>query len=153
MELIFYVLPIFMIVGMVAMATVMLRRSQQIGRAWENGLTAQGRCLRTYTTTSGGGSTSVSTSLHHVYEFTTLDGRPVRFDEAHGPATVVEGDLVTVHYLPDHPEQATAHAPARGKLAASTGCVVAFFGVGIAFCLGFMAVVHIVFAESSSLMP
>ncbi|MFC4472728.1 hypothetical protein ACFPH6_51170 [Streptomyces xiangluensis] len=44
----------------------------------------------------------------------------MRFDEEDGPSTTVEGDIVTVHYLPERPERATAKVLARGKLAAST---------------------------------
>lgn len=153
MEVLFYVVPLVMIAFMVFAAVRLVGRSRQISSAWNSGLTAEARCLRSYTTTSGGGNTSVSTTLHHVYEFTTHDGRTVRFEESDGPATTIEGDFVTVHYLADRPEQATAHAPARGKLAMGTGCVLAFFGVAITFCLGFMVLAHFIFAESDGLMP
>ncbi|MGW7254980.1 DUF3592 domain-containing protein [Streptomyces sp. NPDC054834] len=153
MEALFYVVPVVMIAFIVFAAVRLIGRSRQISSAWNSGLTAEGRCLRSYTTTSGGGDTSVTTTIHHVYEFTTRDGRTVRFDEENGPATTVEGDFVTVHYLPDRPEQATAHAPARGRLAAGLGCMLAFFGVAIAFCVVFMAIAHYVFAESDGLMP
>ncbi len=113
MEALFYVIPLLMITLVVFGAVVVVRRSRRVSSAWNSGLTAEGRCLRTYTTTSGGGDTMVSTTLHHVYEFTTREGRTVRFEEPNGPGTVLEGDVVTVHYTADHPEQATAHAPAR----------------------------------------
>jgi hypothetical protein len=58
----------------------------------------------------------------------------------------VEGDIVTVHYLPDRPERATAHAPSPGKLAAGSGCVLLFLGVFIAFCIAFMLIVHTAFS-------
>jgi hypothetical protein len=71
----------------------------------------------------------VTTTLHHVYEFTTREGRAVRFEERGGPGTVLEGDIVTVHYTADHPERATAEAPARGKLAGDVVfCALVFFG-------------------------
>ncbi|MFI6404311.1 DUF3592 domain-containing protein [Streptomyces sp. NPDC050548] len=143
MEALFYVVPLLMIAFALAGMVAVVRRSRRVSSAWNSGLTAEGRCLRTYTTTSGGaGDTMVSTSLHHVYEFTTRDGRTVRFEEANGPGTVLEGDIVTVHYAADHPERATAHAPARGKLAAEMGCVLVFLGVFIAFCIGFIVVTH-----------
>ncbi|MGW1171050.1 hypothetical protein [Streptomyces sp. NPDC001153] len=54
-------------------------------------MTAHARCLRSYTRTSGcGGHSSVTTTLHHVYEFITQDGRVIRFDEANGPSAVGE---------------------------------------------------------------
>lgn len=153
MEAMFYAVPVVMIAFIAFAAVRLVGRSRQISSAWNSGLTAEGRCLRSYTTTSGGGDTTVTTTIHHVYEFTTRDGRTVRFDEAHGPATTIEGDHVTVHYLPDRPEQATAHGPARGRLAVETGCVMVFFGVVIAFCVAFMVIAHFVFAESNGLMP
>ncbi|MGQ4482518.1 DUF3592 domain-containing protein [Streptomyces sp. SAS_276] len=152
MEALFYVIPLLMITLVVFGAVGVVRRSRRVSSAWNSGLTAGGRCLRTYTTTSGGGDTMVSTTLHHVYEFTTREGRTVRFEESDGPGTVLEGDIVTVHYTADHPEQATAHAPARGKLAAGTGCVLVFLGVFIAFCIGFMLVVHEMFTAADDFL-
>ncbi|WP_033283791.1 DUF3592 domain-containing protein [Streptomyces sp. NRRL F-525] len=145
MEALFYVAPILIIVLVLCGAVAVIRRSRRVSSAWSSGLTAEGRCLRTYTTTSGGGDTMVSTSLHHVYEFTTREGRAVRFEERNGPGTTLEGDIVTVYYAADHPEQATAHAPARGKLAAGAGCALVFFGVIVAFCVVFILVAHKMF--------
>jgi large-conductance mechanosensitive channel len=145
MEALFYVIPLLMIAAAVFGVVNVVRRSRRVTSAWNSGLTAEGRCLRTYTTTSGGGETMVSTSLHHVYEFTTREGQTVRFEERNGPGTTLEGDIVTVHYAADHPERATAHAPARGRLAAGTGCVLVFFGVFIAFCVGFIVLAHEMF--------
>ncbi|MGW4041696.1 DUF3592 domain-containing protein [Streptomyces sp. NPDC004721] len=146
MEVLFYVVPLLMIGTAVFLLTRVLRRAREVRSAWGSGLTAEARCLRTYTTTSGGGETTVSTTLHHVYEFTTRDGHSVRFEESNGPATVVEGDIVTVYYAAERPERATAHAPARGKLAAESGCLVAFLGVFITGCVIFMVVVHVFFS-------
>ncbi|MFF9623900.1 hypothetical protein [Streptomyces griseosporeus] len=64
----------------------------------------------------------VSTTLHHVYESTTRDGRAVRFEEKNGPATVLEGDITTVWYVPDRPERATAHAPDQRQADGRPGC-------------------------------
>ena len=153
MEALFYLVPALMIAGAVCAIVASLRRTRQIRRAWDGGLTAEGRCLRSYTTTSGGGETSVRTTLHHVYEFTTREGRTVRFDERNGPATTIEGDFVTVHYTAGHPERATALAPARGRLTAESGCLLAFFGVFIAFCLVFMVVVHTMFSVAGDFLP
>ncbi|MFD8422373.1 DUF3592 domain-containing protein [Streptomyces sp. NPDC059466] len=143
MEVLFFVVPALMMAGAILMAVVVVRRSRDVRRAWDSGLTAQARCLRSYATVSGGGGdTSVSTTLHHVYEFVTRDGRTIRFEEPNGPATVVEGDLVTVHYVADRPQKATAHAPRRGLLAAGTVFVLVVCAVIVLFCVGFMVGVH-----------
>ncbi|MEU3615970.1 DUF3592 domain-containing protein [Streptomyces sp. NPDC006872] len=154
MEALFYIVPLIMIAGAVFMLYRTLGRARQVSAAWNSGITAEGRCLRAYTSTSGGGGdTSVHTTLHHVYEFTTRDGRPFRFDEGGGPGTTVEGDIVTVYYTPDRPESATALTPGRGRLLAGTGCLVAFFAVFIAFCVFFMVTAHWIFAETDDFMP
>ncbi|WP_309500462.1 DUF3592 domain-containing protein [Streptomyces shenzhenensis] len=154
MEAFFYVIPgIFVVVGVLGVVRT-LGRSSEISRAWRHGRTAEARCLRSYTTTSGGGGdAAVTTTLHHVYEFTTAEGRTVRIDEANGRSTVVEGDFVTVHYLPEHPEKATARPPAQGRLAVGTGCTVAFFVVFIVFALVFMGTAHFFFSEADGFAP
>ncbi|MFD0070032.1 hypothetical protein ACFVJ9_55435, partial [Streptomyces sp. NPDC127574] len=96
MSVFFYAVPVLIITGVLLIAVKVVRRSLELRSAWSSGLTAEGRCLRSYTTTGGGaGDSSVTTTLHHVYEFTTRDGRAVRFDEENGRPTVVEGDIVT----------------------------------------------------------
>ncbi|MFH9548986.1 DUF3592 domain-containing protein [Streptomyces sp. NBC_00377] len=153
MEAFFYIVPSLMIAALLSGVWRLMRRSRRVARAWGGGRTAQARCLRSYTTTSGGGDTMVSTTLHHVYEFTTREGRAVRFEEANGPGTTLEGDLVTVHYAAGHPEEATATAPAPGRLLAESGCLLLFLGVAIAFCVLFMVTAHEMFAEADGLMP
>ncbi|MFB7740429.1 DUF3592 domain-containing protein [Streptomyces sp. NPDC056112] len=153
MEMLFYIVPLLMIGGAIVMLIKVIGRSRDVRSAWNSGLTAEARCLRTFTTTSGGGETQVSTTLHHVYEYRTREGRGVRFEESNGPATIVEGDIVTVHYTAEHPERATAHAPARGKLAAESGCLLAFLGVFIAGCVIFMVVVRTVFSLADGFPP
>ncbi|MET7683631.1 DUF3592 domain-containing protein [Streptomyces sp. NPDC005423] len=149
MAVLFSIVPLLLIGLAVCGAVVVLRRARQVSSAWSSGITAEARCIRSYTTTSSSssGDSSVRTTLHTVYEFTTRDGRVIRFDETDGPSTRVEGDIVTVHYLPEHPERATAKLPAPGKLAASTGCALLFIGVFIAF-----AVFLIVVANSAGSM-
>ncbi|WRZ92723.1 DUF3592 domain-containing protein [Streptomyces sp. NBC_01007] len=143
MSVFFYVPPSLIIALMLFVAAKLVRRTLEVRSAWSSGLTAEARCLRSYTTVSGGGNdTSVSTTLHHVYEFTTRDGRAIRFEESHGRPTVVEGDIVTVHYTAQHPEKATAHAPSPARAAVGTVVLVAFCGVIIAFCVGFMVTYH-----------
>jgi hypothetical protein len=153
MEVLFLIVPSIMIAGLLFAAYTVIRRSRRITRAWDSGLTAEARCLRSYTTTSGGGDSAVRTTLHHVYEFTTHEGRAVRFEEGGGPGTTVEGDFVTVHYRADRPAQATARPPARGRLFAESGCTLLFLGVAVAFCLVFMVTSHVVFAGTDGLTP
>ncbi|MGW2958225.1 DUF3592 domain-containing protein [Streptomyces sp. NPDC001220] len=147
----FYVIPgIFVVLGVLGLVRT-LKRSRQISRTWRYGRTAEARCLRSYTTTSGGsGDTSVTTTLHHVYEFTTAEGRTVRFDESNGRSTVVEGDFVTVYYLPETPEKATVQPPAPGKLVAETGCLLVFLLVFIGFAVAFMAGAHFAFSDGGT---
>ncbi|MEU6666291.1 DUF3592 domain-containing protein [Streptomyces sp. NPDC046727] len=153
-ELLFYLVPTLMIAGAGYGAYRLVHRARRISRTWEHGLTAEGRCLRMYTTTSGGGGdTSVHTTVHHVYEYTARDGSQVRFEEKGGPATVLEGDFVTVRYLPEQPRLATALPPSRGKLAFEAGCLLTFLGVIIVFSVGFMVVAHTMFDEAGGLMP
>lgn len=139
MDLFFYAVPGLILAVVLFAAFRVVRRSLQIRRAWNSGLTAEARCLRMFTTTHGGsGDSSVRTTLHHVYEFTARDGRLVRFEEEDGPATTLEGDFVTVYYAEGRDVVATAKAPGRAKLAASTVAFLAFFGVIAVFCVGFM---------------
>ncbi|MFE6623190.1 hypothetical protein [Streptomyces sp. NPDC057740] len=139
MDVFFYVIPCLIMAVALFMAYRVVYRSLQMRSAWNSGLTAQGRCLRAYTTVSGGGrDTAVSTTLHHVYEFTARDGRLVRFEEEGGPGTTVEGDLVTVYYAEGARVVATAHAPGRARQAAGALGMLVFLGVVVVFCFGFM---------------
>ncbi|AEY89601.1 DUF3592 domain-containing protein [Streptomyces olivaceoviridis] len=154
MELLFYAVPGLMIAGFAFAAYLLVRRARRLRRTWTHGLTAEARCLRMFTTTSGGGGdTSVHTTVHHVYEFTTREGRTVRFEEEDGPATVLEGDFVTVRYLPELPQRATALPPAPGRLAVGTGFGLVLLGVAGSFCVGFIVLAHVIFAESDGLLP
>ncbi|CAM5578564.1 hypothetical protein SVIOM74S_02432 [Streptomyces violarus] len=82
----FYVVPALMIALAIFALTGIARRAQDVSRAWNSGFTSQARCLRAYTTTSGGGDSSVRTTLHHVYEFTaqTTARDPLRRGERSG---------------------------------------------------------------------
>ncbi|MET9043957.1 DUF3592 domain-containing protein [Streptomyces sp. NPDC004362] len=146
MDYLFYGVPGLIMIGALAQAVAVVRRSLRLRSNWSSGLTAEARCLRTYTTTSGGGETSVSTTLHHVYEFATREGRTVRFEETGGPRTTVEGDIVPVHYTAAHPERATAHAPGRGRVLAGAVGILVFLSLIVAFCVGFMVTYAEVFA-------
>ena len=143
MDVIFYLVPGLILALVLFGGYRVVRRSLQINSAWSSGLTAEARCLRMFTTTHGGsGDTSMSTTLHHVYEFTARDGRVVRFEEEGGRATTLEGDIVTVHYAEGDNVVATAKAPRRGGLVASTTGILVFLGVVAVFCVGFMVTYH-----------
>ncbi|MFE5185274.1 DUF3592 domain-containing protein [Streptomyces sp. NPDC056628] len=151
MDAIFYAVPCLILAVVLFIGFRVTRRSWQIRAAWNSGLTAEGRCLRTFTTTHGGGrDTSVHTTLHHVYEFTARDGRVVRFEEEDGPATTVEGDIVTVHYTEGARVAATARRPGRAGLAASTLGVLAVLGAAAVICVAFMITYHGMSAEFGS---
>ncbi|MEU6354220.1 hypothetical protein ABZ896_33655 [Streptomyces sp. NPDC047072] len=145
MDAFFYLFPCLIAAAALAGAYRALRRWLQLRGAWNSGLTAEARCLRMYTTTHGGGESRVRTVLHHVYEFTARDGRVVRFEEEGGPGTTFEGDIVTVHYSDGPHVVATAH-PSSARHAVSAFGLVAFLGVIVAFCVGFM----VTYAEMSS---
>ncbi|MGW5034447.1 hypothetical protein ACWEQW_24670 [Streptomyces nigra] len=142
MDALFYVVPCLILAIVLFFGFHATRHWWQIRAAWNSGLTAEGRCLRTFTTTYGNGRDQVRTMLHHVYEFTARDGRVVRFEEESGPATTVEGDIVTVHYAEGARIVATARRPSRAGLAASTVGVLAILGVVAAICVGFMITYH-----------
>ncbi|MFJ1974722.1 hypothetical protein ACIO93_39535 [Streptomyces sp. NPDC087903] len=149
MDVFFYLIPGLIMALALFMAYRVVRRWLQVRGAWNSGLTAEARCLRAFTTTHGGsGDTSVRTALHHVYEFTARDGRVVRFDEEGGRATTVEGDYVTVYYTDGRDVVATAHEPSRVKQAAATLGILAFLGVVVVFCVGFMVQYTVVFLDS-----
>ncbi|MFF4830695.1 DUF3592 domain-containing protein [Streptomyces sp. NPDC001315] len=149
MDVMFYAVPGLIMAAALFMAYRVVRRTVQLRMAWNSGLTAEARCLRTFTTVHGGGESRVRTTLHHVYEFTSRDGRTVRFEEEDGPATVVEGDIVTVHYKDGRREViATALPPRKVKQAAGTLALLAFLGVVVGFCVAFMVTYTEVFATS-----
>ncbi|MFD5234171.1 hypothetical protein ACFWJ5_37775 [Streptomyces qaidamensis] len=153
MDVIFYVVPGLIMTLAAFMAYRVVRRWLQIRGAWNSGLTAEGRCLRTCTTVGGGhGDTSARTTLHHVYEFIAHDGRVIRFEEDGGPATTVEGDYVTVYYTDGRQVVATAQAPSRAKQAVGAIGILAFLGVVVVFCAGFVAAYGQTFGEDGDVV-
>lgn len=141
MDVIFFVVPGLIAAVAVFFAYRLVRQWARLRGAWRSGLTAEARCLRTYTTTHGGGDSRVRTVLHHVYEFTAGDGRVVRFEEAGGPGTTLEGDIVVVHYADGPDVFATARPPRHGGQAAAVIGLLAFLGVIVMFCVAFVTMV------------
>ncbi|MFE9772982.1 hypothetical protein ACFYOV_15105 [Streptomyces sp. NPDC005931] len=143
MDVLFYGVPGLMTALACFMAYRVVRRWQQIRAAWNSGLTAEGRCVRVFTSTRGGGNdTSVRTVLHHVYEFLTHDGRVIRFEEEGGRATVIEGDHVTVYYTGGPRVAATAQAPSPVRHNLTAFGVLTFIAVLVLFCVGFIVGFH-----------
>ncbi|MFF7562580.1 hypothetical protein ACFZB4_21745 [Streptomyces pseudovenezuelae] len=140
MNAIFYVVPVLIMAVALFGAYLVVRRWLRMRRAWRSGLTAEARCLRVYATARGGGDTRVRTSLRHVYEFRARDGRVVRFEEEGGPGTVLEGDIVTVHYS-DGPDVVATARPGRGGYGCSACAVLACVGMVVLVCLVFMITV------------
>ena len=153
MDVFFYAFPGLIAVAVLFAAARVIRGSLRLRSAWNSGQTAEGRCLRTFTTTRGGGETRVYTVRHHVFEFTAQDGRPVRFEEEGCPATIIEGDFVTVYYKAGEEADATAKAPSPLGNATSTAGQLAFLGVVFVFCVGFMVTYHQMSTDAEFLMP
>ncbi|MFD7547379.1 DUF3592 domain-containing protein [Streptomyces sp. NPDC059816] len=140
MELIFfYAAPFFIACVAVVGAVMAVRRGRERSQAWNSGLVAEARCLRIYTTTHRHNNGS-RTVRHFVFEFTTAEGRTVRFEEEDLPGTIVEDDFVPVHYTADRPEKATAQEPSRTANILGTTGILVFCGVIVAFCVVFMVV-------------
>ncbi|MFI7006899.1 DUF3592 domain-containing protein [Streptomyces sp. NPDC050145] len=141
MHVMFYAVPAFIALVALFAAAAEVRSTFRIGAAWRGGRTAEARCLSTHTTVDPhmDGDSRTTTTRHHVYEFTTRDGRTLRFEEKGGPATTLEGDVVIVHYRDSHPEQATARPRRPVRLAAQTLGMLLFVAVVIGFCVFFVA--------------
>ncbi|MEU1666594.1 DUF3592 domain-containing protein [Streptomyces sparsogenes] len=138
----FLAIPALIGYGTVYAMVKVSRRARLIRAMWGSGFTAQARCLRMYTTVHrhSNNSNTTTTRLHHVYEFLAPDGRPVRFEETGGPGTRVEGDIVTVYYLPDRPQQATALEPGDRSVRFGTGCALAFLCLPLLVAAGLLVV-------------
>ncbi|MFE2425320.1 DUF3592 domain-containing protein [Streptomyces sp. NPDC059373] len=90
-----------------AMMVRVVGRVRWISRALNGGVRAEGRCVRAYTTVSRPVDGPTRSRQHFVFEFTTAEGRQVRFEDGEAPSTTIEGDYVTVAYVPERPEKAT----------------------------------------------
>ncbi|MEU0002957.1 DUF3592 domain-containing protein [Streptomyces sp. NPDC006314] len=100
-------------------AVALVRRTRQRRAAWQSGLTAQARVVRAWCTTQLVNNVARRVQWHE-YDFTTHDGRVVRFKESGGPHDRAEGQQVLVHYARHEPDKATASEPQPGKDMAST---------------------------------
>ncbi|MET9461403.1 hypothetical protein ABZY05_41240 [Streptomyces canus] len=140
MDAFFYIIPVQIMAVVLLAAYVVVRRWLRMRSAWRSGLTAEGRCLRVYAMAHGGGDTRVRTALRHVYEFRARDGRVVRFEEEGGPGTILEGDIVTVHYA-DGPDVVATARPGRGGHGCAASAVLALVGVVVLVCVVFMVAV------------
>ncbi|MFI9805991.1 DUF3592 domain-containing protein [Streptomyces sp. NPDC052301] len=100
-------------------AVALVRRTRQRRTAWESGVTAQARVVRAWATTQVVNNVPRRVQWHE-YDFTTGDGRAVRFKENGGPRDRSVGDQVLVHYAPHEPDRATASEPQPGKDMAGT---------------------------------
>ncbi|MEU0210030.1 hypothetical protein ABZ235_41565 [Streptomyces canus] len=138
-----YAVPALVVSAVLFGAYHVVRRWHRAGSAWRSGLTAEAECLRVYAMAHGGGDSMVHTRLRHVYEFRTREGRVVRFEEEGGPGTTLEGDIVTVHYA-DGPDVVATALPGRGGYGAVAFVSLAFAGVTVLLCVGFMIVVAVV---------
>ncbi|MGX1562022.1 hypothetical protein [Streptomyces sp. NPDC055506] len=133
MDVIFYAGPVLIMALALFMAYRMVRGWLQIRGAWNSGLTAEGR----------------RTTLRHVYEFITHDGRVIRFEEDGGPGRTPDGDYVTVYYAAGRQVVATAQAPSRARHVMAVVGILAFLGVVVVCCAGFVVTYAQIFAPYS----
>ncbi|GGX91269.1 DUF3592 domain-containing protein [Streptomyces hiroshimensis] len=139
-DIVILALPTLMAAGGIAGMVWAVVRLRRLRAAWHSGIEVQGRCLRLYATTvtrRQGAHRSSSTTLHHVYEFTSQDGERRRFEEAGGSATVIEGDSVVIRYPQGRPDRATAIPPGDARTRVGTGILLAFLTLFVAGCVGF----------------
>jgi hypothetical protein len=111
-------------------------RLRWISRALADGLRAEGRCVAAFTRVSGAGDGPVRSRRHFVFEFTTAGGRQVRFEDAAMPATTIEGDRVTVAYIPERPERATVVGEGARAPYAAAAVALVLLGVFLVVAVG-----------------
>lgn len=86
------------------------RRIRRLTAAWDSGHTARARCVSARPVEVQDADGAAVTVVHHLLEFTAADGRVISYEERDAPDSLARGDLVTVHYDPGAPEQATVLA-------------------------------------------
>ncbi len=114
MDAMFDITMLALLAIFVCCGVALVRRTRQRREAWASGMTAQARVLRAWVTTRMVNSV-VQRVQWHEYDYTTADGRAVRFEESGGPRDQAAGDTVLVHYAPNAPERATTSEPQPGK--------------------------------------
>ncbi|MEU4097739.1 DUF3592 domain-containing protein [Streptomyces sp. NPDC026673] len=116
------------------------RRLLWIRRAVHGGLRAEGRCVRVYTTVGSTGEGPTHSRQHFVFAFRTADGRDVRFEDPGAPGTTIEGDHLTVAYVPEAPERAlvvpAGYRVPYGQLALTFLFLAIFIVLGIVLVVG-----------------
>ncbi|MEU5537107.1 DUF3592 domain-containing protein [Streptomyces sp. NPDC020362] len=123
-----------MLAIIVLTAVGLVRRTQQRRAAWASGLTAQARVVRAWTTTHMVNNVARRVQWHE-YDYTTQDGRTVRFKESGGPRERATGDTTLVHYALHEPDKATASATEPGKDTAGTVVWLVVLGAATIFLL------------------
>ncbi|MFJ6384372.1 DUF3592 domain-containing protein [Kitasatospora sp. NPDC092039] len=94
-----------------------VRRARLDLRTPAEGLSAEARCLETYTTQERDPSSRrTRTERHVILGFRTRDGAEVRLEDTSGARRVV-GDHATVRYLPDRPHRAVVVDRGRAGIA------------------------------------
>jgi hypothetical protein len=106
-----------------------------VRRALNEGHRAEGRCVRIYATHSTHEG-HTSSQQHYVFQFSTPDGREVRFEDESAPSTTIVGDHVMVAYVPERPEKAAvARAGDRPPYVRAAARLV-FLGVFMVLAIG-----------------
>ncbi|MFD5078346.1 DUF3592 domain-containing protein [Streptomyces sp. NPDC058371] len=137
MDAVFTILMPLIIIGMLWAAYAIVRRTKERQEAWESGLSARARVVRAWVRVQMVNNMPRRIQFHQ-YDFTTGDGRAVRFEESGGPANRVVGDETVVYYAPDRPDKATASEPQAGKDMALTVIWLILIGVGVVVIINAM---------------
>ncbi|MFF3731657.1 DUF3592 domain-containing protein [Streptomyces sp. NPDC002476] len=107
---------------------------------WAGGRTAEARCTGVRTEEAQDAEGGFVLHAHPTLEFRTGDGRTVSFEERQSRPAPAQGDVVTVYYGAENPQDATTRAPSFGIRHARTLVT----GVGGAFALVTAVVVALV---------
>jgi hypothetical protein len=137
MDFVFHILFPLLIVLMIWAGWAIVRRAKERRAAWESGLTARARVVRAFVRVQMVNNVARRIQ-YHEYDFTTADGRAVRFEEAGGSPSRGMGDETLVYYTRDQPEGATASEPVPGRDMAGTVLGVGILGVGVVILISVM---------------
>ncbi|MBH1937672.1 DUF3592 domain-containing protein [Streptomyces sp. AV19] len=103
-------------------------------RSLVSGIAVEGRCVRRYSTESS----ENGTQWHHVYGFTTEDGRYVEFEE--DALFMAQGQVVTVRYRPGNPARS---ATVMGRGGAWSPLFGQLFGICVTGMFSLLGVVFV----------